>query len=612
MDINSEDIERHLNILGPREFYCLVTRNFKTKDVQTVWLPKNKVVPWTKEMNASGYQVWISINNKALEKDSLEGVVSLDDFFIDVDAERKEKNKLASNDELIGAFDKIAKVKEHLNREYGAEAYVALSGNGWHIHLPLPKHSFDTYNSKVETNLKLKKFREKIAGASGVVVDPVHDLRRLAALIGSLNLKIPDMPRLTAWCRPTDREPDIEKARAKNALLLQAILEMPIMENTESCDAENQLTNHADLGELLKADHKLADLYEGNWKEYKFKTRSEAEQSLLLRLVQYSFSDTEILKAMENSKIGKWQERDDSYRTHSIRKAREFAVALEPNASSPVDLIDQELLDIRCTRLHPLIDFHPDTGYTFGLFVGKEKAFQIVNKKVKAFDTETPLIEEPNSPPILVTRPNFMVISQKWKEIILEIAKDLLSSKEIENKPRSDLFDFIVQKISHYFYHSDTRWHTFFACFIIGTYLHRIFSPFPHWVLQGVRASGKTTAAILLSETAWNPTPPQSGLKSAPLFRFIEDSRPTYIIDVTRFNYKDPDLIDLLEAIEPQSAVFRCVGEQKDEVKSFHPFSPKVLTVRQTVPFADKAAPNIAMSSGRYIIWSPGRARVTE
>lgn len=82
---------------------------------------------------------------------------------------------------------------------------------------------------------------------------------------------------------------------------------------------------HPEFEELLKNDTKLKDLYEGNWEEYRFKSRSEAEESLVTLLCMNGFSDDEIKEIMPRCKIGKWQEKDKSYYDITIRKGREFA-----------------------------------------------------------------------------------------------------------------------------------------------------------------------------------------------------------------------------------------------------------------------------------------------
>ena len=78
--------------------------------------------------------------------------------------------------------------------------------------------------------------------------------------------------------------------------------------------------------ELLRLDQKLKDFYEGDYKRYDLNdsTRSGAEMSLVTMLVRYGFDDLAIDKIMQSSKIGKWVEKPESYKTLTIKKAREL------------------------------------------------------------------------------------------------------------------------------------------------------------------------------------------------------------------------------------------------------------------------------------------------
>jgi hypothetical protein len=76
---------------------------------------------------------------------------------------------------------------------------------------------------------------------------------------------------------------------------------------------------------ILQRDVKLADLLRGEFQKYNFPSRSEAEESVLVKLVMEGFNDAEINAVMADCQLGKWQEREDSYRTVSIEHAREQA-----------------------------------------------------------------------------------------------------------------------------------------------------------------------------------------------------------------------------------------------------------------------------------------------
>lgn len=72
----------------------------------------------------------------------------------------------------------------------------------------------------------------------------------------------------------------------------------------------------------LSNDKELADLYSGNLLTHK--SRSEAEFRLCSKLVSIGFPDQAIFKIMDSCKIGKWQEKEDSYRYRTLERARRF------------------------------------------------------------------------------------------------------------------------------------------------------------------------------------------------------------------------------------------------------------------------------------------------
>lgn len=86
---------------------------------------------------------------------------------------------------------------------------------------------------------------------------------------------------------------------------------------------ESSIPGSVDVSEafkqLLDVDPKLRATFEG--KEIP-KSRSEAEFALSVRLLKYHFSESEIYAILEQSGIGKWKEKDESYKRRTIERAR--------------------------------------------------------------------------------------------------------------------------------------------------------------------------------------------------------------------------------------------------------------------------------------------------
>jgi len=111
------------------------------------------------------------------------------------------------------------------------------------------------------------------------------------------------------------------------------------------------------IAELSQKDKKFQSLMNGEYDEKQYPSRSEAEEALVTKLVSYHLSDEVIEKIMDQCEIGKWQEKDDSYKKLTIRKARDWLrlKELEERKHAQAE-IDEEIDSI-------LSKLHPDTWY---------------------------------------------------------------------------------------------------------------------------------------------------------------------------------------------------------------------------------------------------------
>ena len=325
--LNAEHVKLHIAILAPHECYHLVAKNYRTSDVKNAWLKESEIIPWVKQKNREGYTCWISLNDKDFGNDTIEGVKALCVFWLDVDSDRKDKTVVATEDQLKHVLGKARKIKGAIENRYGALGFLAYSGNDFHIHSPLPRFELPTASFRREINKKMRGFAKNVASKAHVRIDHTYDIRRVTTLVGSWNLKIPDHPLQTRWDKQVfdngyeEAFELVDRAREQNKSLLEAILNTNV---AEARTARTQIRKHLNFDFLLKKDVKVNDLYIGKWQKYGYKSRSEAEEALLVKLVGYGFSDSEIMQIMEGSKIGKWLERPDSYREHSLEKAREY------------------------------------------------------------------------------------------------------------------------------------------------------------------------------------------------------------------------------------------------------------------------------------------------
>jgi hypothetical protein len=364
--LDKKQAELHLAILGKRELYHCVAKNFSDGKPWNAWLTRDEVLPLADQRNSEGYCFWISLNDKEKGNDSIKGVSALCDFWLDVDSKRQNKAKIATKEELQEALSRAAKLKEYIEVTYGAVGFLANSGNGFHLHFPLPRFELVGTQFREQINDKVTAFAKKVSAKIGAEIDHTYDIRRVTTLIGSLNLKIPDSPLQTRWEKGFENAlKEVENARKLNHTLLEAILNEEIAKPKQ--EATVSLETCPKFEDVLKRDEKLRDLYGGAWQKYGYKSRSEGEEALLVKLVRYGFGDSDIYRIMEGSQIGKWSEKDDGYKQLSISKARQYVSQHEAEKETQVWFDRKDLAEKPYKGKTPYCIHQLEKGTTEGL-----------------------------------------------------------------------------------------------------------------------------------------------------------------------------------------------------------------------------------------------------
>jgi P4 family phage/plasmid primase-like protien len=333
LNLSKEDVSFHLDVIGTekRDKIHIVAKNHKSGGVQNFWKARNEIFELAKDLNGKGYTVWISLNTKEIKIDKIEGISHLDDLWFDLDARPKEvKDRVATKEELGACLKQTERLYNYIKETYGADGFIAYSGNGFHLHYPLSHIPLFGRAFRKEVNEKVNRFVKQITDKAGMEVDHTSDLRRVTTIIGSYNLKIADEPLLTKWDKSSKVSKErIEEIRGQNTGLVETIFNTNTDAGTkgkeDASDGEGIDDDFKDrVSNLLKNNKKFSDLMEGKWESYGYASRSEAEQAVLTILAREGFNDVEILKVMIRCKIGRWQESKDSYKAYSIGKAREY------------------------------------------------------------------------------------------------------------------------------------------------------------------------------------------------------------------------------------------------------------------------------------------------
>jgi len=359
--MNKDAVEIYLAMIGKREKYYITARNFRTQHIINKWFSKDELLEKLPQLEADGYTIWSSINELEEGNATITGVKRYCTLWFDIDSKRVDKNSPATTKEILEARERANNLRNFLQERFHAKCFIALSGNG--IHLFAPFECVEVPQEKREQlNKNLQAFAKAVSKIAEAEIDHTYDTRRVTAIIGMKNQKIPEHPLETGWEKelydPNEGKDvnyalqQIENARKQNTFLREIIMNYDTLSKTLGLEkhetpATQSITplpdkkfspeTKARLDELRKKNPKLDALLKKeicieNDPEtliqpckYKFKSRSEAEQSLLVLLMCYGFSKSEIYYIMEHeSNIGKWSEREDQYRDHSYEKAVQY------------------------------------------------------------------------------------------------------------------------------------------------------------------------------------------------------------------------------------------------------------------------------------------------
>ena len=258
----------------------------------------------------------------------------------------------------------------------------------------------------------------------------------------------------------------------------------------------------------------------------------------------------------------------------------------------PLEIIEHELEKQRVIKLHPLIDYHPETGFAIGtLLKASGQSLLFLKKKPLILRFDNCLLEEAFSHPVSLEKPKWASLEETWRENLLRLAREHYSKGKIEFPPENEVFEKVLQKLRYYWYHSDSRYYTLVTCWIIGSYFHPIFVFYPVLNPQGQRETGKSTLLELLRRMCWNPTGREVALREADLFRTIQDSKVTYIADITRLSPKSKtytEVIDIYETGTERGGKVRRIDKDTGEPIEYQTYGPKCIATRYELPFTAK------------------------
>jgi len=478
--------------------------------------------------------VYAGVNERKTQSGKSEDVTKLSVIPIDVDPIRP-KGASSTEEQLKLAQRKMEKIKAWLKENFNCKPFITMSGNGYHIYIKIPPITIDEFNREVVT-AKLKAFINEVQkkfNDKKVRIDSTYDLPRVMKVPGTMSVK-GDIWRLCKIIEAND-----EPCKEVREYLAKIRIEEP-----QGGEFYLGAKKEEDFEAILKKDPKLKDLFEGKWEQYGFPSRSEAEQSLLTKLVFYGFSEDAIRAIMNRAKIGKWREKGEAYKRMSIRKAIEFV----RKHGGPYE---GELKPTCGENLEDVV-FEQIRGGQFIVYnkvTGEIKKQTIVN--------------------------GFKPLPQKeilWEDKLLDDIQDFESLEKLWDEVRSYLWEHIDLREG---YDILTAW-------VLASWTPERWRAIPYLFFYGPPGSGKTWALEVLSSIGFRPFLTAS-ITVASLFRVCDHYKPTLFLDETEtYMMKDRrEIMNLLNSgYRKGSKAVRTEGTKEGgyKIRVFNTFGFKALS----------------------------------
>ena len=236
-------------------------------------------------------------------------------------------------------------------------------------------------------------------------------------------------------------------------------------------------------------------------------------------------------------------------------------------------------------EFHPALEFIKDTAYVGAQIMcdtvaenGKKESKEhlcVITSKKQIIPVTTRWLRDNN-----FKLSNFPSLAIGWE---FKDINDWISSKEKHTVDGMELFNKIKGQFQYYMDYKEPEAYDFLTLWTIGTYFFLLFDSFCYCYLHGSRGSGKSKSLNIIAFMAFNALP-SSNLGSSPLFRSIQQARPTFIIDETEKlakGSKEDDFRNiLLSGYKKGFSVMRTEKNYKTEqftVKKFEIYCPKIL-----------------------------------
>ncbi len=248
------------------------------------------------------YNLYIGINERKEKGTKAEDVIAVGVIPIDIDCRQKP----ASDEDIAIAMTTAMQIIEDGKKAGFQTPSIVFSGNGYHLYFSIPKIEITPKNSH-EIDQKVQTFLHKLIKTYSndkILLDNVGDLPRIMRIAGTYNIRAGKYARLISANYEEDENMQFEILNISLELFQTKVMLTP------------------ELKAKVESDEIIKKLFDGDFTG--FASRSEAELSLVCRLVKLELTKEQIFMVMASCNLGKWQESSLKYRETTYKKAVEI------------------------------------------------------------------------------------------------------------------------------------------------------------------------------------------------------------------------------------------------------------------------------------------------
>jgi hypothetical protein len=517
--INVKDIEKTFNlvedykeielrIIEPKKDSKNIKRFFVKSKEEFIEIAKNYS---GKYVNDILYNIYFGVNerrtNKGKEKDVIKSKI------LPIDLDYKREGYTSTTDKQLKETIKLGlELQEEFFVKKGfLKPSMSMSGNGIGLYLKIRPQEFKDYDELLVFKEKWKAFTQEVRDFveeknKNIDVDTIEDLSRIFKVVGTKSIK-GIKHRLTYWINYNNTEDK------KLTDYIKTLGNLKIEEKDIS------------LQNIFKEDKHIKNLFEGNIicekypKQFpvdkkinktellKFLSPSEAELSLVCRLIQRGLNKEQIFKIMASCKLGDWQKKTIQYRELTYKKGIELINKEKPNNQDSVKSFLKEerkkFKSLGCGYHNGVFYFGTKLfreGYNYNAVVTSDKKVYI-DKRIKFKDNYVGENEIKT------------LFKLNYKEEFFDESLDNIFSNKAINKwifeDCSDItikgvFEELVSILKKYIYFEDKRKYSLLAYYRIAGFF------MPVWRLRGrlflfaEKGSSKSRLTQILHNTGFN------------------------------------------------------------------------------------------------------------